>query len=169
MRELLLAIVLAIATVGGVLLVSSPFEIPPTARQEAIVETTATPSFAASQPRAPGQASPAAVAGAPPPAADRGHDHGSTATTDGVGGQGVQQPSAAPAQRVAQAPVAQAPAAETRRAASPAAAPGDPQAGRQVYRKCQACHSLDAGRNLVGPSLAAIIGKKAASDSGFNY
>src|SRR5262249_55221819 len=28
---------------------------------------------------------------------------------------------------------------------------------------------LDAGKNLVGPSLAAIVGKKAASDPGFNY
>ena len=43
-------------------------------------------------------------------------------------------------------------------------AAGDPAAGRQIFRKCQACHSLDPGKNLVGPSLAGIIGKKAGAD-----
>jgi nitrite reductase (NO-forming) len=42
-------------------------------------------------------------------------------------------------------------------------------AGRQVYRKCQACHSLDPGKNLVGPSLAGIISRKAGTEQGFNY
>ena len=28
-------------------------------------------------------------------------------------------------------------------------------------RKCQACHSLEPGKNLVGPSLASIVGRKA--------
>jgi nitrite reductase (NO-forming) len=41
--------------------------------------------------------------------------------------------------------------------------------GRQVYRKCQACHSLEPGKNLVGPSLAGIVGKKSASDPTYNY
>jgi nitrite reductase (NO-forming) len=59
--------------------------------------------------------------------------------------------------------------------AQPAAAPtpgsahGDAAAGRQVFRKCQACHSLEPGKNLVGPSLAGIVGKKSASDPNFNY
>jgi nitrite reductase (NO-forming) len=46
---------------------------------------------------------------------------------------------------------------------------GDVAAGRQVYRKCQACHSLDPGKNLVGPSLREIIGRKAGAEQGFNY
>jgi nitrite reductase (NO-forming) len=46
---------------------------------------------------------------------------------------------------------------------------GDVIAGRQVFRKCQACHSLEAGKNLVGPSLAGIIGKKSAADPNFAY
>lgn len=58
-------------------------------------------------------------------------------------------------------------------AASPAAAPaaltGDAAAGRQVFRKCQACHSLDAGKNGLGPSLAGIVGEKAAAVSGYNF
>ena len=48
-------------------------------------------------------------------------------------------------------------------------AAGDPEAGRQVFRKCQACHSLDPGKNLVGPSLAGILGKKAGTDANFGY
>ena len=36
------------------------------------------------------------------------------------------------------------------------ASTGDAAAGRQVFRKCQACHSLDAGKNGLGPSLAGI-------------
>ena len=42
-------------------------------------------------------------------------------------------------------------------------------AGGQVFRKCQACHSLQPGKNGVGPSLAGIVGKKAASVQGYNY
>src|SRR5262245_1931515 len=46
---------------------------------------------------------------------------------------------------------------------------GDAEQGRQVYRKCQACHSLEAGKNTLGPSLAGIIGKKAASVPDYAY
>jgi cytochrome c2 len=42
-------------------------------------------------------------------------------------------------------------------------------AGRQVFRKCQACHSLEPGKAIFGPSLAAIIGRKAGSEAGYNY
>jgi nitrite reductase (NO-forming) len=38
-----------------------------------------------------------------------------------------------------------------------------------VYRKCQACHSLEASKNTIGPSLAGIFGKKAGSVPNFNY
>ena len=46
---------------------------------------------------------------------------------------------------------------------------GDPTAGRQVYRKCQACHSLEAGKNALGPSLAGIVGKKSGEVPNYNY
>src|SRR5262249_43397864 len=36
-------------------------------------------------------------------------------------------------------------------------------------RKCQACHSMDAGKNLLGPSLAGIMGRKAGTESAYNY
>lgn len=48
-------------------------------------------------------------------------------------------------------------------------APADEAAGRQVFRKCQACHSLDPGKNLIGPSLAGIMGRKAGAEPGFTY
>lgn len=46
---------------------------------------------------------------------------------------------------------------------------GDATAGRQVFRKCQACHSLEPGKNTVGPSLAGVIGHKAGSAPNFDY
>jgi nitrite reductase (NO-forming) len=46
---------------------------------------------------------------------------------------------------------------------------GDPAAGRQVFRKCQACHSLDPGKAMLGPSLAGIMGRKAGSLPNYNY
>lgn len=52
--------------------------------------------------------------------------------------------------------------------AGPMAA-GDPAAGRLVFRKCQACHSMEPGKNILGPSLAGIIGRKAGSEAGYNY
>jgi nitrite reductase (NO-forming) len=46
---------------------------------------------------------------------------------------------------------------------------GDPTAGRLVYRKCQACHSIESGKNMLGPSLAGVIGRKAGTEAGYNY
>ncbi len=59
------------------------------------------------------------------------------------------------------------PSAPTTPAAQPS--PTDIAAGRQVFRKCQACHSLSPGKTLVGPSLAGIIGKKSGTAPGFDY
>jgi nitrite reductase (NO-forming) len=58
----------------------------------------------------------------------------------------------------------QAPTAPTAVAAS-----GDPVAGRLVFRKCQACHSLEPGKNILGPSLAGIVGRKAGAEPGYSY
>jgi nitrite reductase (NO-forming) len=48
-------------------------------------------------------------------------------------------------------------------------ADGDAATGRQVYRKCQACHSLEPGKNALGPSLAGIVGKKSGEVPNYNY
>jgi nitrite reductase (NO-forming) len=61
------------------------------------------------------------------------------------------------------------PAANAAPAASAPALSADAAAGRTVFRKCQACHSLTLGKNGVGPSLAGIVGKKSGSASGYNY
>jgi nitrite reductase (NO-forming) len=54
-------------------------------------------------------------------------------------------------------------------AANAAGLPGDPLAGRQVFKKCQACHSLEPGKTILGPSLASIVGRKSATDANFSY
>ena len=46
---------------------------------------------------------------------------------------------------------------------------GDAGAGRLVFRKCQACHPMEPGKTLLGPSLAGIIGRKAGADTNYNY
>jgi cytochrome c len=44
---------------------------------------------------------------------------------------------------------------------------GDPQRGAQVFRNCAACHSLEPGRNMTGPTLSGVVGRKAGSLSSF--
>ncbi|HEY7843900.1 MAG TPA: copper-containing nitrite reductase [Bradyrhizobium sp.] len=46
---------------------------------------------------------------------------------------------------------------------------GDASSGRLVFRKCQACHSIEPGKNMLGPSLAGVIGRKAGTEAGYNY
>src|ERR1700733_5995846 len=45
----------------------------------------------------------------------------------------------------------------------------DVKNGKVVFEKCAACHSLEAGKNDIGPSLAGIFGRKAASLEDFRY
>ena len=46
---------------------------------------------------------------------------------------------------------------------------GDVQRGTQVFAQCKVCHSLEAGKNMVGPSLHGLVGRKAGSVPGFAY
>jgi cytochrome c len=103
------------------------------------------------------------------------------------------KPAEAPA---AEAPAAETPAAETPAAevpaapeaapaeappATPAAAPaapagasyasftGDAAKGEKVFAQCKACHVAEAGKNRVGPSLWAVVGRTAGTIPGFTY
>jgi cytochrome c len=46
---------------------------------------------------------------------------------------------------------------------------GDPAKGKQVFAKCQVCHSIEAGVNKIGPSLHGVYGRKAGTLAGYNY
>jgi cytochrome c len=46
-------------------------------------------------------------------------------------------------------------------------AQGDAQRGAKLYTQCVACHALEPGRNLTGPSLANLFGRKAGTVSSF--
>jgi len=38
-----------------------------------------------------------------------------------------------------------------------------------AFTQCKACHSVEAGKNGVGPSLAGVYGRKAGTLAGFKY
>ena len=48
-------------------------------------------------------------------------------------------------------------------------AEGDAAKGEKVYKKCKTCHSLEAGKNKVGPHLNGVIGRAAGSVEGYKY
>jgi cytochrome c2 len=56
-------------------------------------------------------------------------------------------------------------------ATSPAIAQdGDPDAGKKVFRQCQACHMVgDNAKPRVGPPLNDIFGRQAGTYEGFRY
>ena len=51
--------------------------------------------------------------------------------------------------------------------ATPALASGDVAAGEKVFKKCKACHVVDAEKHKTGPHLVNIMGRAAGSADGF--
>jgi cytochrome c len=49
------------------------------------------------------------------------------------------------------------------------AAAADVEAGKTAFKKCALCHTTEAGKNKVGPSLFGVVGRKSASLDGYNY
>ena len=46
----------------------------------------------------------------------------------------------------------------------------DPGAGKSVFNSyCSICHSVQPGKNMVGPSLFGVVGRKSGSVPGFRY
>src|SRR5438477_4655385 len=52
-------------------------------------------------------------------------------------------------------------------AAGTALAAGDAKRGAQAFGQCMACHSVQPGEHMTGPSLAHVWGRKAATGEGF--
>lgn len=49
-------------------------------------------------------------------------------------------------------------------------AEGDPARGARAFQRCYACHSLDpAERDLQGPALDGVIGRRAGTREGYDY
>jgi cytochrome c len=55
-------------------------------------------------------------------------------------------------------------------AVAASAAAEDIDNGKAIFAKCRACHMIGEGaKNLVGPVLNGLIGRKAGTIEGFNY
>lgn len=48
-------------------------------------------------------------------------------------------------------------------------ASADAAAGESQWRACRACHVLEPGQNMTGPSLYGVVGRDVGSVDGFNY
>lgn len=46
---------------------------------------------------------------------------------------------------------------------------GDATRGQEVFKKCTACHGIEAGKHKVGPSLHAVVGRQAGSTDFARY
>jgi cytochrome c2 len=55
-------------------------------------------------------------------------------------------------------------------ACAPAARASDAEAGARVFKaQCSACHTIDATKKSIGPTLAGVVGRKSGSVEGFKY
>ncbi|TPG52903.1 cytochrome c family protein [Sphingomonas glacialis] len=80
----------------------------------------------------------------------------------------------APAAAPAGAPAAAAPAVaadnvDTIAGVKLAAYTGDAKKGEADFITCKTCHAIEAGVNRIGPSLHAVVGRKAGTIPGFVY
>ena len=91
------------------------------------------------------------------------------------GGTAASESAATPAAETAPAAApteAAAPAAPATPEAAPvafASLTGDAAKGQQVFNQCKVCHSIEAGKNLIGPSLHGVVGREAGTVAGFAY
>jgi cytochrome c len=54
--------------------------------------------------------------------------------------------------------------------AGTALAAADPAAGATIFKsQCSVCHSVQPGRNQIGPSLAGVVGRKTGQVPNFHY
>ncbi|MGB7242453.1 MAG: cytochrome c family protein, partial [Sulfitobacter sp.] len=48
-------------------------------------------------------------------------------------------------------------------------ASADIEKGAKVFKKCSACHKLEAGANGTGPHLYGVVGRPVGGADGFSY
>jgi cytochrome c len=46
---------------------------------------------------------------------------------------------------------------------------GDAASGEKAFAVCKTCHAVEAGKNMVGPSLHGLIGRHSGEIPGFSY
>lgn len=98
-------------------------------------------------------AAPAAAAGA------------EVAAVPTVPGEATPTPGATPSET----PTPGASAAPTAAASVAAAAPAAPMAPPAAFATCGVCHSVTPGQNMIGPSLAGVVGRRSGTAAGFSY
>jgi cytochrome c len=54
-------------------------------------------------------------------------------------------------------------------AGATAHADGDPARGKDVFEACAACHSLEAGVHVLGPSLYGVFNRQAGELADYRY
>jgi len=53
---------------------------------------------------------------------------------------------------------------------TPCAWAADVNQGKAIFSRCAACHNVaKGGPNMIGPNLYGVVGRKAATKSGFSY
>lgn len=53
---------------------------------------------------------------------------------------------------------------------TPVARAQDQAAGEKIFKTyCAVCHTVEAGKNKIGPSLFGVVGRKAGSAPGYSY
>ena len=45
----------------------------------------------------------------------------------------------------------------------------DIEAGKKAFNKCVACHSMEPGQHMMGPSLHGLMGREVGTAEGFVY
>src|SRR6516225_2812820 len=53
--------------------------------------------------------------------------------------------------------------------AAGSAVAADVEAGKKDFKKCALCHTTEAGKNKVGPSVFGVVGRKSATLENFDY
>ncbi len=76
-------------------------------------------------------------------------------------------PTASPVASLAAAPAADN--TDTKTGVKYAAYTGDATKGAVDFLTCKTCHAIEPGVNKIGPSLHAVVGRKAGTIAGFVY